>query len=72
MNKPDGAGIYRFKGRRQYSKRNDYIAVDTVVEVRPYMWGKEPRFAVYFFGRSDSHRPELFSGEWVKIEWEAL
>lgn len=36
MIRPHAAAVYRFRGRRQWSKRNDWIEVNAIVEVRPF------------------------------------
>lgn len=36
MTRPHAAGVYHFRGRRKYSKRNDFVEVNAIVEVRPF------------------------------------
>lgn len=68
MSAPEAPGLYRFTGRRRYSRRNDYLAVNTIVEVRWYHWLHEPELAVFMFGSARPYRADAFEGEWTHVK----
>lgn len=72
MMTPSTPGVYKFEGKRQYSKRKDLVSVRAVVEVRRYQWGAKWDLAVFFFGRQNPYRLDLFEGKWelLPVEFE--
>lgn len=68
---PNMPGVYRVEGRRK-SNGVQYRPVRAVVEVRRYQWGAKWGLAVFFFGRQNPYRLDVFEAKWelLPVEFE--